>query len=72
MTDTLLSVKQAAEKLSCSEASIWKWIQQDRLQKVKVGRLTRVKAQDIDAIVRLRLPARQGVGLPGLPKAETT
>lgn len=53
--DNLISVKQAAEKLACSEASIWKWIQDKRLQKVKIGRLTRLKEQDVDAIIRLGL-----------------
>lgn len=53
--DNLISVKQTAEKLACSEASIWKWIQDKRLQKVKIGRLTRLKEQDVDAIIRLGL-----------------
>lgn len=51
--DKLISVKQAAEKLACSEASIWKWIQDGRLQKAKIGRLTRIKEQDVDAVIRL-------------------
>ncbi len=53
--DKLISVKEAAVRLSCSEASVWTWIQEKRLQKVKVGRLTRLKEQDIDAVIRLGL-----------------
>jgi excisionase family DNA binding protein len=53
--DKLISVKDAAFRLSCSEASIWKWIQQKRLQKVKVGRLTRIREQDLEACIRLGL-----------------
>lgn len=58
--DKLISVKEAATGLSCSEASIWKWIQDKRLQKVKIGRLTRLKEQDIDAIIRLGLSPKAG------------
>lgn len=53
--EKLISVKEAAVRLSCSEASIWKWIQERRLQKVKIGRLTRLKEQDVDAVIRLGL-----------------
>jgi excisionase family DNA binding protein len=55
MTEKLISVKQAAEKLACREASNWKWLQDKRLQKVKIGRLTRLKEQDVDAIIQLGL-----------------
>ncbi len=58
--DKLISVKQAAEKLACSEASIWKWIQDKRLQKVKIGRLTRLKEQDVDAVIHLGLQPKAG------------
>jgi excisionase family DNA binding protein len=51
----LVSVKEAAVQLSCSEAAIWKWIQQGKFQRVKVGRLTRIRTQDLDACVRLGL-----------------
>ena len=63
--NTLMSVKEAAAKLSCSGAAVWKWIQQRRLHKVKVGRLTRIKEQDIDAVIRLGLSpkALQPMGL---------
>jgi excisionase family DNA binding protein len=47
--DKLISVKEAAVRLGCSEASVWRWLEQGRLQKVKVGSLTRISEQDIDA-----------------------
>ena len=53
--EKLISVKEAAARLSCSEASIWTWLQEKRLQKVKIGRLTRIKEQDVDAVIRLGL-----------------
>ncbi len=49
--DQLLTVKQAAQVLSCSEAAIRKWVYQRRLPVVKVGRLTRLWAADIEALV---------------------
>ena len=49
--DRLLSVKEAAQLLSCSEAAIRKWVYQRRLPAVKVGRLTRIRARDLEALV---------------------
>lgn len=49
--DKLLSVKQAAELLSCSEAAIRKWIQQGRLPALKVGRLTRLRLRDLEGVM---------------------
>ena len=68
--EQLISVKEAPVRLSCSEASIWKWIQQKRLQKVKSGRLTRIKEQDVDAVIRLGLGPKAGLSPKALqPKA---
>jgi excisionase family DNA binding protein len=47
----LVTVKEAAALLSCSEAAIRKWIYQRRLPCVKVGRLTRLRQSDIEALV---------------------
>jgi len=49
--DRLLTVKEAAELLACSEAAIRKWIYQRRLARVKVGRLTRLRQSDVEALV---------------------
>ena len=49
--DQLVSVKQAANMLACSEAAIRKWIYQRRLRVVKVGRLTRLRLSDLEALV---------------------
>jgi excisionase family DNA binding protein len=48
--DKLMSVKQAAERLSCSEDAVWKWLKEGRLQRFKVGRLTRVRAEEVQAL----------------------
>ena len=55
--DSLLSLKEAATSLACSEATLRKWNHQGKLPTVKVGRLTRVRQQDLDAWVRLGLQA---------------
>lgn len=54
--DQLLTVKEAAALLSCSEAAVRKWLSQGRLPIVKVGRLTRLRQTDLERFV-----ARDGV-----------
>ena len=54
----LVSVKQAAGLLSCSPDAIRKWIFQGRLRAVKVGRLTRLRQEDIERVVSTGLPDR--------------
>ena len=55
--DQLISVKQAADLLSCSPAAIRKWIYQRRLRAVKVGRLTRLRLTDLEQLVAEGLPS---------------
>jgi excisionase family DNA binding protein len=47
----LLTVRQAAQLLACSEAAIRKWIYQQRLPAVKVGRLIRLRVSDLENFV---------------------
>ena len=54
--DQLLTVREAARLLVCSEAAIRKWIYQRRLPCVKVGRLTRLRPKDLEALVAKGLP----------------
>lgn len=51
--DGLISIREAAKLLACSEALLRKWIHLRRLPHVKVGRLTRIRQSDLDAWVRL-------------------
>jgi excisionase family DNA binding protein len=53
--DGLLSIKQAAQYLACSEAMLRKWVHQRKLPVVKIGRLTRIRLDDLQAWVRLGL-----------------
>jgi excisionase family DNA binding protein len=46
--DQLLTVQEAAKLLACSEAAIRKWIYQQRLPAVKIGRLVRVSVVDLE------------------------
>lgn len=63
--DGLLSVKEAAEFLACSEALLRKWLHQGELPHVKVGRLTRIRQSDLEAWVRLGLqPGRKDAHAP--------
>jgi len=49
--EQLLTVKEAARLLACSEAAIRKWVFQRRLPVVKVGRLTRLRQRDLEAFI---------------------
>lgn len=53
--DGLLSVKEAAKALGCSEALLRKWLHQGKLAHVKVGRLTRIRQSDLEAWLRVGL-----------------
>jgi excisionase family DNA binding protein len=46
----LVTIKDAAAQLACSEAAIRKWIYHRRLKPVKVGRLVRLRAEDIQRV----------------------
>jgi excisionase family DNA binding protein len=54
--EQLITVKQAADTLACEPSSIRKWLSQGRLPRVKVGRLTRLRARDVAAVVANGLP----------------
>lgn len=60
--DQLVTVKQAAQLLACSEAAIRKWLYQRRLPVVKIGRLTRLRLGDLEALVAKGLPHASGSG----------
>jgi excisionase family DNA binding protein len=49
--DQLLTVKEAAQRLACTEAAIRKWLYQRRLPAVKVGRLVRLRETDLEAVI---------------------
>ena len=53
--DGLLTIKQAAKLLACSEAMLRKWIYERKLPLVKIGRLTRIRQSDLEGWVRFGL-----------------
>jgi excisionase family DNA binding protein len=59
--DELLSIKQAAGVLACSEALLRKWLSRRAIPRVKVGRLTRIRRSDLESWVRHGIrPAAKG------------
>ena len=46
--DGLLTTEDVAKLLGCSEAAVRKWRSQGRLKAVKLGRLVRFRAQDVE------------------------
>jgi excisionase family DNA binding protein len=49
--EQLLTVKEAAQRLACTEAAIRKWLYLRRLPAVKIGRLVRLREADLEAAI---------------------
>lgn len=49
--DRLLTVRQAADLLGVQPRTLYKWAWQRRLAVVKIGRLTRVRANDVQKMI---------------------
>jgi excisionase family DNA binding protein len=52
----LLSVDDAAKLFNCTPAAIRKWIYRRQLAAVKIGRLIRLRLEDIEAVATKGLP----------------
>jgi len=56
--EALLTIKEAAKFLACSEAMLRKWIHQGKLPRVKVGRLARIRQSDLEGWLKFGLQPR--------------
>jgi excisionase family DNA binding protein len=56
--EQLLTVKEAAERLACTEAAVRKWLYARRLPAVRVGRLVRLRESDLEEAMK------KGLGPP--------
>ena len=54
--ERLMTVEETAETLACEASTVRKWLSQGRLERVKVGRLTRLRARDVADVVANGLP----------------
>jgi excisionase family DNA binding protein len=60
VTDELLKVPVAAQRLTVSEKCVWSWIAQGRLGIVRLGRSVRVPQSEITRVVQSGFqPAKQ-------------
>ena len=55
--DGLAKLPEAAEFLGCTVAALRKWMSQGRLERIKVGRLTRLRWRDLETVMAKGLPA---------------
>jgi excisionase family DNA binding protein len=56
--DRLVSVREVAHQLGCSDSCVWKWVARGALPSLKVGTLRHIREQDLDAWVRLSMGER--------------
>lgn len=56
----LLSVPEAARRLSVSERLLWRAISEGALDAVKLGRATRVRSSDVERVAREGLTTGSG------------
>ncbi len=54
----LVTIEEAAAILACTPAAIKRWLFERRLRRVKLGRLTRLRLSDVEAIAEKGLPRR--------------
>jgi excisionase family DNA binding protein len=64
MVSALLTAREAAVLLGCSEAGVRRWVARGRLRGIRVGRALRIAKSDLDAVVRR--------GSLDIPKAAST
>jgi excisionase family DNA binding protein len=61
MSEKLLAIPEAAERLALAPATLRKWIYLRRLSCVRVGRAVRLRESDVEAMARVGFqPARAG------------
>jgi excisionase family DNA binding protein len=66
----LLSFKEAARRLSCSEAALRKWKFQGRIPFVRIGRLVRMRDSDVDDLAAHGLPGLQNTSKRVSPRLQ--
>jgi excisionase family DNA binding protein len=59
MDEPYLTVKEVAALLRVSRQSIYIWIDEGRLQAVKIGKNVRVARRDLDSLIRPIVPAQE-------------
>lgn len=58
---TLLRVGEFADSLTVTKACVWRWIRENKITVVKLGRLVRIPAAEKERLVRLGTrPAKSG------------
>jgi len=60
--DRLVSLREASVRLSVSPITLRRWIRQGLLPSVRLGGTRRLRAGDIEALIRVGLPLERGKG----------
>lgn len=48
----LLTVEEAARYLKASKATLWRWMREGKLSSVKIGRLRRLRLEDLEQLIK--------------------
>lgn len=52
LEDRFLTPKQFADRFSISRWTVYTWLQEGRLKKIKLGRLVRIPESEVDRIIQ--------------------
>ena len=66
MNEKLLTPEQVAERLQVTERTVYGWLRRGKLPALKLGRLWRIRPQDLEAFLE---SARARAGLASAPAA---
>ena len=58
MTEQLLTIPQAADRLALAPTTLRKWLRLRKLNCVRIGRAVRLRESDIEAIARVGFRAK--------------
>jgi len=70
--ENLLSPHEFAERLSISRWTVYKMIGDGRIQSIKISRLVRIPASEVQRLIQRGLRPAQGRKRPPVPESEVS
>ncbi|MBI4537143.1 MAG: helix-turn-helix domain-containing protein [candidate division NC10 bacterium] len=63
MTERLLTIPEAADRLALAPATLRKWLSLRHLNCVRIGRAVRLRDSDVEAMARVGFDPKRAAGL---------